>query len=188
MNHLGGEGYLAITDAVMKTVARLRKGIDAIEDVHILGEPAMSILAIGSDRHNIYEVADELTLRGWYLDRQQFPPSLHLTVTPTHARVADEFLADLEEAVAQVNRFSLTKATNVAKVNLVQAATKLLPAGLMSTLTARASSVTGLRGASVPKRSAAMYGVMASLPNRGDLRELVLEVLDQLTSVEEPDP
>jgi glutamate/tyrosine decarboxylase-like PLP-dependent enzyme len=67
MNHLGGEEYLAITDAVMKTVARLRKGIDAIEDVHILGEPAMSILAIGSDRQNFYEVADELTLRGGHV-------------------------------------------------------------------------------------------------------------------------
>lgn len=188
MNHLGEEGYLAITDVVMRTVARLCKGIEVTKDVHILGEPAMSILAIGSDRHNIYEIADELTLRGWYLDRQQSPPSLHLTVTPAHAQVADQFLKDLEEAVAQVSRFSLTKATNLAKVNLVRAATKLLPAGLMSTLTARSSSVTGLRGAAVPRRSAALYGMMASLPNRGDLEELVLGVLDQLTSVEEPDP
>lgn len=188
MNHLGEEGYLAVTDIVMRTVAKLCEGIDAIEGVHILGEPVMSILAIGSDHQNIYEVADELTLRGWYLDRQQFPPSLHLTVTPAHAQVADQFLKDLEEAVAQVSRFSLTKATNSAKVNLVRAATKLLPVGLMSELTARSSSVTGLRGAAVPRRSAAMYGMMTSLPNRGDLKELVLDVLDHLTLVEEPDP
>ena len=58
---------------------------------------------------------------------------------------------------------------------------------LMSTLTARSSSVTGLKGAQVPSRSAAMYGMMASLPNRGDLKEIVLDVLDQLTFVEEPD-
>jgi hypothetical protein len=32
-----------------------------------------------------------------------------------------------------------------------------------------------------------MYGMMASVPNRGDLKELVLDVLDQLTLVEEPD-
>jgi hypothetical protein len=30
-----------------------------------------------------------------------------------------------------------------------------------------------------------MYGMMASLPNRGDLNELVLDVLDNLTQTEE---
>jgi sphinganine-1-phosphate aldolase len=188
LNHLGEEGYLAITDTVMRAVTKLGEGIDAIEDVYILGDPAMSVLAIGSDRRNIYEIADELTLRGWHLDRQQFPPSLHLTVTHAHAQVVDQFLNDLAEAVAQVRRFSLTKLTNSVKVDLVRAAAKLLPASLMSTLTARSSSVTGLRGAAVPRRSAAMYGMMASLPNRGDLNELVLDVLDQLTLVEEPEP
>ena len=60
-------------------------------------------------------------------------------------------------------------------------------AGLTSRLTAHSSSVTGLKGAEVPSRSAAMYGMMASLRNRGDLKGLVLDVLDQLTLVEEPD-
>jgi glutamate/tyrosine decarboxylase-like PLP-dependent enzyme len=95
MNHLGEEGYLSITDTVMKTVSKLREGVDAIPGIEILGNPAMSILALGSDRLNIYEVGDELTLRGWHMDRQQFPPSLHLTVTHAHTRVADQFLADL---------------------------------------------------------------------------------------------
>jgi hypothetical protein len=30
-----------------------------------------------------------------------------------------------------------------------------------------------------------MYGMMASLPNRGDLNEVVLDILDDLTQVEE---
>ena len=48
--------------------------------------------------------------------------------------------------------------------------------------------MTGLKGAQLPKRSAAMYGMMASLPNRGDLNELVLDLLDQFTRPEgEPD-
>jgi hypothetical protein len=33
-----------------------------------------------------------------------------------------------------------------------------------------------------------MYGMMASLPNRGDLNEIVLDVLDQLTQTEEASP
>jgi glutamate/tyrosine decarboxylase-like PLP-dependent enzyme len=185
MNHLGEEGYLSITDTVMKTVSKLREGVDAIPGIEILGNPAMSILALGSDRLNIYEVGDELTLRGWHMDRQQFPPSLHLTVTHAHTQIADQFLADLECAVAEARRPSLNKLSNSLKVGAVHAASKLLPAQCMSALTTRASAVTGLDGADVPQRSAAMYGMMASLPNRGDLNELVLDLLDQLTRTEE---
>ena len=185
MSYLGEEGYLDITNTVMQTTAKLREGVDAIEGIEILGDPTMSILAIGSDTLNIYEVGDELTLRGYHLDRQQFPPSLHLTVTHGHAQVADQFLDDLRQAVARAKRFSFNKLANSLKVGLVQVAARLLPASLMSKLTARSSSMTGVKGAHLPQRSAAMYGMMASLPNRGDLNELVLDVLDNLTRLEE---
>jgi glutamate/tyrosine decarboxylase-like PLP-dependent enzyme len=186
MNHLGEEGYLAIADTVMKTVRKLREGIDAIEGISILGDPAMSILAIGSSRLNVYEVGDELTLRGWHMDRQQYPPSLHLTVTHAHAQVAEQFLHDLEEVVTQARRLSPAKLSNAAKVGLVRALAKALPARWMSALAARSSSMTGLSGGDMPTRSAAMYGMMASLPNRGDLDELVLGVLDSLTDIDTP--
>jgi hypothetical protein len=186
MNHLGEEGYLAIADTVMKTVRKLREGIDAIEGISILGDPAMSILAIGSSRLNVYEVGDELTLRGWHMDRQQYPPSLHLTVTHAHAQVAEQFLHDLEEVVTQARRLSPAKLSNAAKVGLVRALAKALPARWMSALAASSSSMTGLSGGDMPTRSAAMYGMMASLPNRGDLDELVLGVLDSLTDIDTP--
>lgn len=185
MNYLGEEGYLDIVDTVMKTVTKLKVGVNSIEGVKILGDPAMSILAIGSDRLNVYEIGDELTSRGWHLDRQQFPPSLHLTVTHAHAQVADQFLNDLEEAVDVVKKLTLNRLSNSLKVGAVRAAGKLLPANVMSALAAHSSSMTGLKGAEVPERSAAMYGMMASLPNKGDLNELVLDVLDQLTQTED---
>ena len=181
MNHLGEEGYLAIADTVMKTTTKLRAGIDAIPNVQVLGDPPMSVLAIGSDSLNVYEIADELALCGWHLDRQQSPPSIHLTVTHAHARVADQFLKDLAHAVVKARRPSLSHVSNRLKVGLVRTAARLLPADAMSNLTGRAYSVTGLQGSDLPQRSAAMYGVMASLPNRGDLDELVLDVLDQMT-------
>jgi glutamate/tyrosine decarboxylase-like PLP-dependent enzyme len=188
MNHFGEEGYLTIADTVMKTVTRLRQGIGEIDGIDVLGDPAMSVLAIGSDRMNIYEIGDELTLSGWHMDRQQFPPSLHLTVTHAHAQVADKFLNDLARAVVRARRSRVVRLSNSAKVALVRNAGKLLPARWMSALASRASSLTGLDGATVPKRSAAMYGMMASLPNRGDLNEIVLDILDQLTQAEEASP
>jgi sphinganine-1-phosphate aldolase len=188
MNALGREGYLEIADTVMKTVARLREGIAAIEGVKVLGQPPMSILAIGSDTLNVYEIGDALTEFGWHLDRQQYPPSLHLTVTHAHAAVAEQFLVDLAQAVAQARRPSITKLINSLQVGLVKAAGRILPEKMMSDLAGQASSVAGLKGGQLPGRTAAMYGMMASLPNRGDLDEIVLDLLDQLTRVEDGSP
>jgi sphinganine-1-phosphate aldolase len=185
MNYLGQEGYREIVATVMETVTRLREGIAAIDGVKVLGDPAMSILALSSDELDVYEIGDELTVRGWYLDRQQFPPSLHMTVNHAHAQAADLFLEDLREAVAAVRRPSLARLYNALKVGLVRGVVKMLPPNLVSRLTASASALAGLKGADLPKRSAAMYGMMAALPNRGDLEELVLGVLDQWTAVEE---
>ena len=43
-------------------------------------------------------MADVLDDRGWHLDRQQ--GGLHAILSPSHVGVADDFLADLAEAVA----------------------------------------------------------------------------------------
>jgi sphinganine-1-phosphate aldolase len=183
MNFLGEEGYLALTDTVMKTAIKLREGIAAIPGLKVLSNPDMSVHAIASNRFNIYEIGDEMTLRGWHLDRQQFPPSLHMTITPAHANTADDFLRDLAQAVKIVRKPSLNKITNAAMVSLAQAAVKLLPEKLMSRLTSKASSLLGSGGTGLPQRSAAMYGMMGTLPNRGDMTELVLDLLDQMTRV-----
>jgi len=181
MNFLGEEGYLALTDKVMRTALKIRQGVEAIPGLRIVSNPDMSLMAIAADPFNIYEVGDEMTLRGWHLDRQQFPPCLHLTVTPAHAASADEFLRDLAESVSQVKRPSLAKLRNSAIVSLAQAMVKLLPAAWVSRLTARAPALLSGKEA-VPQRSAAMYGMLGTLSNRGDLHEVVLDLLDQLTT------
>ena len=95
MNFLGEEGYLKLADVVMQTVRKIREGIAVLPDVRVLGNPDMSVLSIGSDKWDVYQIGDELTARGWHLDRQQFPPTLHMTIVPAHALVADQFLIDL---------------------------------------------------------------------------------------------
>ena len=184
LNYLGEEGYLALADTVMKTVKKLQDGIRAIPELEILGEPVMSIMAITSDRLNVFEIGDEMALRGWTLDRQQFPSSLHLTVTPGHAQVADQFLADLDEVVRLVKKPSRARLSRSLQVGLVRVAARLLPERLMSRLTRSAGS--GGESLSVGGRSAAMYGMMATLPNRGDLQEVVLDILDQLQTPPNP--
>jgi hypothetical protein len=68
----------------------------------MIGDPIASVLAFGSlrDDLDIMAVGDQMDDKGWHVDRQHEPDALHLMVSPAHERVADEFLSDLREAVA----------------------------------------------------------------------------------------
>ena len=98
MNYLGEEGYTRLTAITLETTRKLIDGIKKIKGLRILGSPDMTVLAFTSDGPDIYTVADALDVLGWYPDRQQEPPALHLMVTPVHEGVAGQFLADLEQA------------------------------------------------------------------------------------------
>jgi hypothetical protein len=184
LNFLGEEGYLKIVEKVMRATDRLKAGVAEIEDVHILSDPEMSILALASEQHDIYQIGDEMTLRGWYMDRQQFPPSLHITLNYAHAEVIDAFLGDLTTAVRKARKPSWHKFRDALLLRLARTLVRLLPENLVSKLMGRASGLLGVEGSALPQRSAAMYGMMGTLPNRGDLKTLVLDLLDQMFSVE----
>lgn len=99
INYLGEEGYLRLASVIHETTTRLREGIEATGKLHVFADPAMSVFAFGSDEIDVMSVGDVMDDRGWHLDRQTNPPALHLMVTPNHAKVVDEFLADLTFAV-----------------------------------------------------------------------------------------
>ena len=182
LQRLGHDGYLEIAREVMDAADRIRRGVDAIPGLEVLGEPHMSVMAIGSSTIDVYEVGDNLSERGWHLDRQQSPASLHLTVNHAHLGVVDRFLDDLRaaariEPVAPIDRF-LGRSRDL----LMGAAVRVLPSKLVTRVTRAASSAMGMAGGGeLPKRSAAMYGLMTSLPNRGDLTTMVVELLDKMT-------
>lgn len=181
LNYLGADGYLNLVNVVMKTVELLRAGIAQIGDVKILGKPDMSVLALASDTLDIYQIGDEMSARGWHLDRQAFPPSLHLTVNYAHAASAENFLVDLQDAVAATKKMSARKFFDRAIVNAANGVARILPAAWLSKLTRGASSaLTG--GATDGGRSAAMYGMLGTLPNRGDLHELMLDLVEDFTA------
>jgi hypothetical protein len=90
----------------------------------------------------------------------------------------DEFLADLREAARAVRKPSLRKGIAGFVIKAANLLTRLLPEKWVSALMRRLSPLLGGSGNGLPGRMAPMYGLMGSLPNRGDLRELVLDLLD----------
>jgi glutamate/tyrosine decarboxylase-like PLP-dependent enzyme len=181
MNHLGESGYLEITKTVMETTQFIQEGISNIPGLKVLSNPEMSVFAIGSDSLDVYEVADELDQRGWHLDRQHFPRCLHITINHVHSKIAAEFLADLASAAAIVRKPSLRKTTNKFVIAIANLLARLLPKKWMSALMEKVSSLLGGSGSGLPSRMAPMYGLIGSLPNRGDIKELVLDLLDSMT-------
>jgi glutamate/tyrosine decarboxylase-like PLP-dependent enzyme len=179
LNYLGEEGYLNITAATMQTARLIQEGINAIPGLKVLSDPEMSVFAIASDSLDVYELADELSQRGWHLDRQHFPPSLHVTVNYVHKQVAGEFLADLRQAAETVRKPALRKGVARLMIKTANVLTRILPEAWVSRLMDRASSLLG-GGDGLPARLAPIYGLMGSLPNRGDLKELVLDLMDNI--------
>jgi hypothetical protein len=106
-----------------------------------------------------------------------------MTIVPAHALVADQFLSDLKDSIAAVKRPSVRKVTDRVMVSAANWLVKMLPDKWASKLTTKSSAFLGASGEGLPQRSAAMYGLIGTLPNRGDLNELVIDLLDQLTKV-----
>ncbi|MCX4245116.1 pyridoxal phosphate-dependent decarboxylase family protein [Paraliomyxa miuraensis] len=186
MQHLGRDGYRSITREVMDATQEIRRGVAEIEGVEVLGEPHMSVLALGSRSLDIYAVGDELTARGWHIDRQQRPASLHLTVQRGHVGRTQAFLTDLRAAVGAVGHEPGRRWLERSALAVTGAALRMLPGRVTRALTLGAASRMGIgEGGSLPARSAPMYGMMASLPNRGDLKELVLDALDRMTRLDD---
>lgn len=102
MNHLGEEGYLSRAQKVLETADAMRQGIERISGLRVLGAPHMGVFAFTSDHLNVYELGDAMDARGWRLDRQMDPTSLHCMISPAHEQVLDLFLSDLKECAANL--------------------------------------------------------------------------------------
>ncbi len=100
---MGEAGYLNATDKIMQTATTIKKGIATIPELHILGDP-LFVIAFASDELDIYRVMDAMGHKGWSLNGLHHPAAVHICVTLRHTqpRVAERFVTDLRDAVAQV--------------------------------------------------------------------------------------
>ena len=112
MNYLGEEGYLELARQAMYATGKIVRGVAETPGLRILGSPVMSCIAIGADPVaapgpngtgvDLYVLGDRMQARGWRIDRQQTPPSLHLTISPAHERITGELIADLRACTKDV--------------------------------------------------------------------------------------
>jgi sphinganine-1-phosphate aldolase len=106
MQHLGVDGYVEKATQAFRARERLVDALAAIPELVVLGEPEVTLCAIAGARDDVdaFALGDALSGRGWHLDRQAPPDSLHASCAPVHdtGTVLDDFLADLRAALVDI--------------------------------------------------------------------------------------
>ncbi len=175
LSRLGGAGYAELGRLTAGAVDELRAGIATIPGLRILGEPDASLLAVAADPQDdgtdVFVVADEMAVRGFYVQPQfafaSSPPNLHLTVTAANAGHTGELVGALRESAAAARL----------------AGPAALPPGIAETLgslgpggfgeVAGALGLIGTDGALVlPQRMATLNALLNAIP--GAMREELL--------------
>jgi len=105
MRFLGDAGYLRLTAAARTACLELAEAIGEIAELTSRAEPQATLLAFGAtdaESLDVFAVADALWRRGWYVDRQGPPASLHCTVSAVHEGKIPAFVGDLRSSVDEV--------------------------------------------------------------------------------------
>lgn len=103
MRHLGLEGYERLQARVLDARRRIQEGVER-QGWCVLGEPLLGLFAFTRSDVNVYAVWRAMNERGWFSSVTTEPPSIHLMLSPEHDRKVEEYLADLDGALAQVQR------------------------------------------------------------------------------------
>lgn len=101
--YYGVSGYVDATRRILETQRYMKRELLKMKGIYIIGDPQLSVIAIGSHDFNIFRLSDMLSKKGWNINPLQFPSAFHICVTLMHVQegVADAFLADLATAVAE---------------------------------------------------------------------------------------
>lgn len=104
--HFGLEGYIKATREIVETTKKIENGLRKIDGIFVFGEPATSVVAIGSKVYDVYRLQEIMNSKGWNLNTLQFPKGIHLCVTHLHTEKgrAEAFLKDIADGVAEIKK------------------------------------------------------------------------------------
>ncbi|XP_073993913.1 sphingosine-1-phosphate lyase isoform X1 [Rhodnius prolixus] len=102
--YFGMDGYVDATKKIITVARYIETELRKIKGIFIFGQPATSVIALGSDLFHIYRLSEKLNEKGWNLNPLQFPSGIHLCVTHMHTQegVADNFIKDVKTIVSEL--------------------------------------------------------------------------------------
>lgn len=121
---LGEDGYRDLVRRTLQYRDQLWAGIRSVEGLEIVGQPDMSVFCFTSAKYDIFSIAAKLQKKGWRIDRQKSPPSIHMIVTPNHRVAVKEFVRDLKAVVSR-EPLAGKKSTRASAVGLYGVTSRL---------------------------------------------------------------
>ncbi|KAM4851827.1 LOW QUALITY PROTEIN: sphingosine-1-phosphate lyase 1-like [Thomomys bottae] len=103
--YFGENGYVEATKQIIKTTRFLKSELENINGIFVLGDPQLSVIALGSCEFDIGHLFNMMTNKGWKLNLLQFFAILInfcITLVHTQKQVAVQFLKDIRESVTQI--------------------------------------------------------------------------------------
>uniref|UniRef100_A0A8C6SDD2 sphinganine-1-phosphate aldolase n=1 Tax=Neogobius melanostomus TaxID=47308 RepID=A0A8C6SDD2_9GOBI len=118
MMHMGQSGYIDATKKIITTARKIKNEVRKIEAVFVIGDPEVSVVAIGSHVFDIFRLSNALTSKGWNLNTLQYPSSIHICCTVLHTQpgVVDQFVKDVRDAVAVIMKNPNEKTTGMGAI------------------------------------------------------------------------
>lgn len=182
LNFLGDDGYLQLAKDVMDAVQKIKAALNDIPELKLEGNPVMPLLAISSTKINVYELNDLLKQKGWVIGAQlkkgNMPATLHLTINKVNTPYVDEFIADLKEAVKELNKFSFGNLKEKATIS----ATKLLANNLDADSFEKVTKMLGMDEGGLPDKMSTLNKLMEVLPN-DFVKKMVVDFMNDLYTV-----
>ena len=165
MKFLGKEGYCNISERTMSTTARFIDGINEIQGLEVIGNPEVSLFSFTTSKGNPYDLMDEMTEKGWFvqfqLSNDYCPANLHLTVSKIHENLVEKFLVDLKECHEKVQKKGIVKkATEKVTIETV----KNLAQNISPENFEKLGKLLGFSNGKVPVKLALINRIMDVLP------------------------
>jgi len=179
LNYIGDEGYLELARKKLDATRRIAEGIKRIDDLRLVAEPEMCLLAFTSDIVNVFHIIDEMNERGWYVQPAlafgNSQEHIHLSINASNVQCVDDFLVDLRASVDAAR----TMSSGEIAAGVMELLSSIDSSQLDDEAFSRMLMMAGIHGTSLPKRMAEINEILNTLPV--ELRErLLIEFTNEL--------
>lgn len=101
IKHLGRQGYRERAKKMWSATQQIVSTIDHTPGIRLVAKPNANVMALTTDTGDVFELADRLSERGWYVQPTysfgKSPAHIHLTIDPGNADRAADFAKDLAD-------------------------------------------------------------------------------------------
>jgi sphinganine-1-phosphate aldolase len=70
-----------------------------------MAEPDATIVSFRCKKYSCYQLADAMEKRGFFVEKQSNPESIHMTLMLSHCNRIDEIIEALKNSIEEMNNF-----------------------------------------------------------------------------------